>query len=125
MEGSTADFDVASMELALAEARKCTAEDACPHPAVGVVAAKERTVLGTAFRGESGPGNHAEYVLLGQKLRELSVVGSTIYTTLEPCSSRQHLRISCVERIVQRRIKRVFVGMLEPTLISPAAVSAF
>jgi len=114
MEGSTADFDTACMELAIAEACKSPAEDARLHPVVGVVAAQDRTILGTAFRGESGPGNHAEYVLLEHKLREVSLVGSTIYTTLEPCTSRHHARIPCVERLIQRRVERVFVGMLEP-----------
>ncbi len=78
MEAATADFDTAGMELAIAEARKSAAEDARLHAAVGVVAAKDRTVLGTAFRGETGPGNHAEYVLLEHKLREASLVGATI-----------------------------------------------
>ncbi len=86
MESPTAGFDRACMELAIQEARKATSENTRLHPAVGVVAAKDTTVLGAAFRGESTPGGHAEYVLLERKLREASLIGATIYITLEPCN---------------------------------------
>lgn len=114
MDGSTAAFDRQCMTLALEEARKAAPEDDLAHAAVGAVAAINQTVLATAFRGETAPGEHAEYVLLERKLAAASLVGATVYTTLEPCTGHQHPKISCVERLVQRQVGRVFVGMLEP-----------
>ena len=102
------------MELAIAAARKSTAEDERTHPMVGAVAVRGNQILGTAYRGESGPGHHAEYVLLEKKLQGESLEGATIYTTLEPCTSRNHPKTPCVERIISRGVKRVVIGTFDP-----------
>jgi pyrimidine deaminase RibD-like protein len=98
------DFDYGCMELAIAEGQKSSIENGRLHPFVGVAAAQGQTVLGAASRGETGPGEHPEYVLLERKLGQASLVGATIYTTLEPCTSRLHPRIPCTQRLIERRI---------------------
>ena len=100
-------------EMAIAEAKKSNPEDDKPRPKVGAVVVKDGKVLATAHRGEA-KGNHAEYIALEKRLSDVAVAGATVYTTLEPCTTRNHPKIPCVERIIGRKIKRVVIGMLDP-----------
>jgi pyrimidine deaminase RibD-like protein/NTP pyrophosphatase (non-canonical NTP hydrolase) len=103
------------MRLAIASARKCLPEDTLVvRPKVGVVVAREGNPPVTAYRGELAPGDHAEYTALEKKLANEAVAGATVYTTLEPCTTRNHPKIPCAERLVERKVVRVFIGMLDP-----------
>ena len=102
------------MKLAIDESRKCRPEDDRIHPKVGAVLVKEGEVLASAYRGESAPGDHAEFAVLEKKLGEQSVNGATLYTTLEPCTARNHPKIPCADRLVERKLARVVIGMLDP-----------
>jgi pyrimidine deaminase RibD-like protein len=108
------DLDRRFMETAIEEARKCKAEDGRVHPKVGVVVVKDGIVLAKAYRGELGEGDHAEYTALEKKLPDAAIAGATVYTTLEPCTSRNHPKISCAGRLIERRVKRVVIGMPDP-----------
>ncbi len=81
-------------EGAIIQARKSVSEDDRLHPHVGVVIVKDGTVLATGHRGESGEGDHGEYCAL-KKLSAAEIEGSTVYTTLEPCSSRKPPKKPC------------------------------
>ena len=100
--------------LAIEEARKSVPEnDGRPHPLVGAVVVKNGNVLATAHRDEA-KGNHAEYIALEKRLADAAVAGATVYTTLEPCTTRNHPKIPCVERLIERKVGRVVIGMLDP-----------
>jgi pyrimidine deaminase RibD-like protein len=102
------------MRLAIREARRSTAEDDKPHPYVGVVVVRGNEVLASACRGDLFPGDHAEYTVLEKKLRSDKLTGCTVYTTLEPCTTRSHPKVPCADRLVQRRVARVVIGALDP-----------
>jgi pyrimidine deaminase RibD-like protein len=102
------------MEMAIEEARKSVGEDNRTHPKVGAVVVKNGAVLATAFRGELGKGEHAEYTALERKLPDATLAGTTVYATLEPCTSRNHPKTPCAQRLIDRKVKRVVIGMLDP-----------
>jgi pyrimidine deaminase RibD-like protein/TPR repeat protein len=106
--------DLEFIEMALAEAAKCQCEDDRRHPKVGAVAVRDGMVLAQAHRGEMEPGEHAEFTALEKKLSADSLVGATIYTTLEPCTTRNHPKVPCAQRLVERKVRRVVIGMLDP-----------
>jgi pyrimidine deaminase RibD-like protein len=111
MAGDAADIEF--MDLAVETARQSVSEDGAPRPKVGAVLAAEGQILGAAFRGES-PRLHAEYILLEKKLADVAAAGGTLYTTLEPCTKRNPPKRPCAEWILDRRISRVVIGMLDP-----------
>ena len=57
------------MTMAIDEARRSVGEDERAHPKVGAIVVKDGTILATAYRGEMGKGEHAEYTALEKKLR--------------------------------------------------------
>jgi pyrimidine deaminase RibD-like protein len=102
------------IRMAIEAARKCEPEDARTHPKVGVVVVHAGNLLTVASRGELNAGEHAEYTALERKLEHHSLVGATVYTTLEPCTSRSHPKLPCAERLIERKVDRVCIGMLDP-----------
>lgn len=110
------DSDLHFMRRAVEEARKCKPEDDRIHPFVCAVLARDGQLIDVTHRGaESEPAAHAEYLLI-EKKRELNEIlaGMTVYTTLEPCTTRNHPKTPCVDYLIGRKIKRVVIGMLDP-----------
>ena len=99
------------MELAVKVAEQSIPEDGGPHPMVGAVIARDGHVLQTGFRGEGEPGTHAEEAALA-KLTGAQAAKTTVYTTLEPCTSRK--KMPCAQRLITKQVERVVIGMLDP-----------
>jgi len=97
------------MKIAIEEHLKCTV-----YPKVGAVVAKGGKILSTGHRGEVGR-LHAERIAL-EKLQPLERVGSTVYTTLEPCINFHEDQeiASCADLIIESGVERVVIGVLDP-----------
>jgi len=64
------------------------------------------------------PGNmHAEETAIKKAIEQgVDLSGSTIYTSLEPCSPRLSGKTSCTDLIINSQIKRVVFALHEPPL---------
>jgi pyrimidine deaminase RibD-like protein len=102
------------MRRAVDLAKRSVAEDRPnPPPKVGVVIVRDGRLLGESYRGATGPGAHAEYGLL-EPLQEVDLAGAQVYTTLEPCSRRNHPKRPCAQRLIDRAVATVCIGMYDP-----------
>lgn len=102
------------IEQAIEAAQKCISEVGKTSPMVGAVVVKNDEVLGVAHRGQRAPGDHAEFTVMEKMLGKELVAGSTVYTTLEPCTTRNHPKLPCADRLIERKVARVVIGMLDP-----------
>jgi pyrimidine deaminase RibD-like protein len=106
--------DVRFMKMAIKLARQ-SKSNSITDPYVGAVITKGGKLLGTGYRGEKKDGDHAELTALDKcDAKGTPPHGATVYTTLEPCTTRNRPEIPCVERIIAAGVTRVLIGMLDP-----------
>jgi diaminohydroxyphosphoribosylaminopyrimidine deaminase / 5-amino-6-(5-phosphoribosylamino)uracil reductase len=104
----------------LAAAIECSrlSPPALDHYAVGaVVVGADGRVLATGYTGETDPHYHAEEAALAT-LAGVDLTGSTIYSSLEPCTTRRSRPRSCADLIVDAGIRRVVFALREPPLFA-------
>ena len=104
--------DVNFMRLALRLARRGLGATS-PNPMVGAVLVKRGKIIGQGWHRQAGEP-HAEIEALNDaRARGHEVKGSTLYGTLEPCST--HGRTPpCTEAIKAAGIKKVVAGATDP-----------
>ncbi|GAA3448036.1 deaminase [Planomonospora venezuelensis] len=89
--------------------------------AVGaLVVGGDGTVLATGYTGEADPRDHAEEAALaklaGRSGPDLS--HATIYSSLEPCTTRASRLASCTGLILAAGIRRVVLALREPLVFA-------
>jgi pyrimidine deaminase RibD-like protein len=107
------------MELAVEEASKSEAART-GDPRVGAVVARKSSgesytflVAGCRSRDQkTGDAIHAEVDALG-KLDPGVARGTTVFTTLEPCTSRRQVH-ACTHQLLYHAVSEVFFAMLDP-----------
>jgi diaminohydroxyphosphoribosylaminopyrimidine deaminase / 5-amino-6-(5-phosphoribosylamino)uracil reductase len=102
--------DIRWMKTALAEARKGSGRTA-PNPPVGAVIVKDGIMLGRGWHRAAGQP-HAEREALADAAGG-DIRGSTIYITLEPCST--HGRTPpCTQGLIDAGVARVVYACVDP-----------
>lgn len=82
-----------------------------PNPVVGAVIVRDGKIVASGYHKKAG-GAHAEVEALADLEGEAGV-RDVLYVTLEPCNHYGRTP-PCTEAILQRGIKRVVVGMMDP-----------
>lgn len=84
-----------------------------PNPMVGAVIVRDGKVIGEGFHRKAGEA-HAEINAINDALRRgHDTEKSTIYVTLEPCSSYGRTP-PCTDAIIAHKFSRVVIGSLDP-----------
>jgi diaminohydroxyphosphoribosylaminopyrimidine deaminase/5-amino-6-(5-phosphoribosylamino)uracil reductase len=99
--------DIKFMKIALKIACKARGFTE-PNPLVGAVVVKHHQVIATGYHRKYGE-DHAEL----DALKKVTVNGTTLYVTLEPCI---HFGKTppCVDLIMEKKVQRVVVAMKDP-----------
>ena len=101
------------MRLALKLALKAKGKTS-PNPLVGALVVKAGSIIGSGFHAKAGLA-HAEIVALDQAGKKAK--GATLYVTLEPCTHTGRTP-PCARRIIESRINKVVIGMIDPNPIN-------
>lgn len=105
--------------------------------AVGaIIVDRDGAAIATGFTGEAGPRHHAEEVAFGKLTGEvtgkragertggvsgrpgLDLRGATIYTSLEPCTTRKSRPGTCTDLILAAGLQRVVLALREPLIFA-------
>ncbi|MPZ66526.1 MAG: dCMP deaminase [Pseudonocardiaceae bacterium] len=110
------DPDRAQLRRAIELAEHCP-----PSPtafSVGaVIADADGTVLATGHSRETDPHDHAEEAALAKLAADdARLTAATLYSSLEPCSTRASRPRSCTELILATPIPRIVFAWREPDL---------
>ena len=82
-----------------------------PNPGVAALIVRQGKVVGRGWTQASGRP-HAEAMALCEA--GAAVQGATLYVTLEPCAHPSARGPSCADLIVQSRLARVVIGLIDP-----------
>jgi diaminohydroxyphosphoribosylaminopyrimidine deaminase / 5-amino-6-(5-phosphoribosylamino)uracil reductase len=117
-----ANLDRQWLVEAIELSRRCT-----PSPtafSVGaVLVLADGSALATGYSREFDPADHAEEVALARAAAlgadSGSLVGATLYSSLEPCAARGSRPVPCADLIVASGVDRVVIAWREPPIFVP------
>jgi diaminohydroxyphosphoribosylaminopyrimidine deaminase/5-amino-6-(5-phosphoribosylamino)uracil reductase len=84
------------------------------NPCVGAVVVKKGEIISSGWHDKFG-GAHAERNAL--RFAAGKAWGSELYVTLEPCSTRGKT-LPCTDLIIRSRVKKVYIGVLDPNPVN-------
>lgn len=101
------------LQMAVDESRKCLPSDS--SYCVGAVIVTTDNKLFTGYTHETSPTHHAEQEAILKALAAgAELRGATIYSSMEPCSTRKSEPESCSELIIRHEFRRVVFALYEP-----------
>jgi pyrimidine deaminase RibD-like protein len=103
------------MREAIELARQCPPTTRAYSVGAIIVAANGK-MISTGYSRETRPHLHAEEVALSKVTpsEQPRLVGATLYTTLEPCSTRRTPTTPCAQLTIAAGISRVVLAWREP-----------
>ncbi|MFI3264860.1 MAG: dihydrofolate reductase family protein [Rikenellaceae bacterium] len=106
--------DILFLKRAVEVSRNCT-----PSATSYCVGAVVVTACGEVFEGythETSPTHHAEQEAIKKaEAAKVDLVGATIYSSMEPCSTRSSEPESCSAIIIRHRFARAIFALYEPS----------
>ena len=102
------------MRIAVDLGKKSLSEGDPTKPYVGAVVVKDGRVIGSGYRGMTQLGHHAEFGVLQGISDPRLLEDGVVFSTLEPCSARNHPKIPCARRLVEAKVKEVYIGIYDP-----------
>lgn len=82
-----------------------------------VIVDTDGVVIATGYSRETDPHDHAEEAALAKLTPpDIRLAAATLYSSLEPCSSRASRPVSCIELILATPIPRIVFAWREPDL---------
>ncbi|PZS38690.1 MAG: dCMP deaminase [Pseudonocardiales bacterium] len=116
MTGPTTDSDREYLQRAIELAGNCPPSTAAFSVGAVIIEANG-AVLATGYSREGDPREHAEEAALGKLApNDRRLAGATLYSSLEPCSTRASRPRSCTELILATSISRIVFAWHEPDL---------
>ncbi|KAJ1730299.1 hypothetical protein H4S06_005761 [Coemansia sp. BCRC 34490] len=110
------EIHIELMRLAILQAEMATPNDNAFN--TGIIIVNGMTPISEGRSRESNMNKHAAEIALikahshSQNARLLA--GSTMYTTMEPCSSKKVSKVPCTSLIIDAGITTVVIGVKEP-----------
>lgn len=117
MDASDGDLeDRRLLRLAVAESHRCPPSRTAFSVGALIVAADGTELARGHSRQGGDPGVHAEEAALAAVADRDRLATATLYSSLEPCSTRSSRARSCTELILAAGLRRVVFAWREPLL---------
>ena len=98
------------MRLCLSLAKKGKGRTS-PNPIVGAVVVKNDRIIGKGYHKKAGLP-HAEAIAISKAGSDAE--DATLYINLEPCCHSNKKTPPCTKKIIESKIKKVVIGMIDP-----------
>ncbi|ORZ21335.1 cytidine deaminase-like protein [Absidia repens] len=105
--------DLKYMRIAIEEAKKSPPAEKA-YCVGACLVSKDGQLLTTGYSRELPGNTHAEQCALMKLEDPTLALDATMYTTMEPCSTRLSGNLPCVQSISKAGISRVVMGVREP-----------
>ncbi len=113
LHADTTAEDTARLRQAIAESRRCT--PSATSYCVGAVIVTAGGDVFTGYTHETSPTHHAEQEAVAKALRAGATLrGASIYSSMEPCSTRRSEPESCTQLIIRHEFAHAAFALYEP-----------